>query len=277
MILKTIIKVPLLLAENIFFGLLPKTRPFIEKYIFNPYFFGGDHNNYSLNQFETFKTKLNNRSNLKNKKILELGPGGSIGFGLLTLKEGASKYYAIDSNLHYFVSKEQKNNYAKLINSKKLINQYLQKNSKGYTYNKNKIEFLEIDQSSRYQIANNSIDLIYSCAVLEHVHNLDLCFEEMCRVLKPEGIMYHQVDLRDHIFSQKNLLFLKINKSIYELLFKNCGAYTNRKRFNYYLQLIEKNNLKIIGIDKNLEKPRKRTGEDGETLSFNFILKNRIK
>ncbi|ALG67824.1 methyltransferase domain-containing protein [Beggiatoa leptomitoformis] len=49
-------------------------------------------------------------------------------------------------------------------------------------------------------IPDNSIDLILSNSVLEHVDNLENLFIELKRILKPTGKMLHLVDYRDHFF-----------------------------------------------------------------------------
>jgi len=169
--------------------------------------------------------------------------------------------------------------YRKLLgNNKRFISDFFTRN---FQFNREKICFIENDQVSPYDIPDNSIDILYSCAVLEHVHNLDFCFSEMTRVLKNGGIMNHQVDLRDHIFSQKSLWFLKISDETFSTLFSKTGEYVNRKRFSYYLQLIKKNNLQIVNaeknmlftgdIDKNLLK--QYTEDDLRALSINITLK----
>ena len=280
--LRIIIKLPLLLIENILFSLFPMSRKYVEKILFNPYAFGVSHNQYSKNQLNTLEESLQrtlgHTFTFKNKTVLELGPGGSLGFGLLILEKNAKRYYALESGLHAFISKKQLSLYKELLSPNNTGRYFNREKSGNICYNNNLIRLSSINQDSTYDIATNSIDLVYSCAVLEHVHNLELCFKEMTRVLKPGGIMYHQVDLRDHIFFQKKLLFLKIPTKLYRLFFKECGAYTNRKRFNYYKKLAEKNNLKILDIqtdrlfhtDKKLKRIYNK--DDFEVASFNFIL-----
>ena len=93
--------------------------------------------------------------------------------------------------------------------------------------------------------------------------------------------MNHQVDLRDHIFSQRSIWFLKIGDSVFNTLFSKTGEYINRKRFSYYLQLIKANNLEVVSIEKNIlfeEKIDKQllkqySEDDLRTLSINITLK----
>ena len=278
MSIKPFIKVPLVLAENAIFSLLPSARKIVERIIFNPYSFGFNHLEYARKQFESFLLKIS-PTRVRNKVILELGPGGSIGFGLLTLKNGAKKYYAIENGDHTKVDSKIFKAYKKLLdNNTRLISEFF---TKDFHFNREKICFIEDDQTSQYNLPDNSVDIIYSCAVLEHVHNLDFCFSEMTRVLKNGGIMNHQVDLRDHIFSQRSIWFLKIGDSVFNTLFSKTGEYINRKRFSYYLQLIKANNLEVVSIEKNIlfeEKIDKQllkqySEDDLRTLSINITLK----
>lgn len=280
-ILKKIIKVPLVLIENIVFSVFPNARGIVEKYIFNPYQFNEKHLAYSKNQFNDFIKKIGGIDKIKNKTILELGPGGSIGFGILALENGASNYLTIDDGIHTFITKNQLKWYGKLVNNNKefIKKIFIRKNNK-YSYNKDNIKFISIDQKSKYSLPDSSVDFIYSCAVLEHVHNLDLCFSEMSRVLKPGGMMNHQVDLRDHIFSQDSLWFLNISNFWFELLFKHTGEYVNRKRINDYHELIKKNNLRILELKDDItfagklsnKLVNKYSKNNLTTLSFNIIL-----
>ncbi|MCX6780331.1 MAG: methyltransferase domain-containing protein, partial [Candidatus Magasanikbacteria bacterium] len=201
--IKPFIKVPLVILENMFFSIFPNSRPIIERLVYNPYQFNAEHIAYSKNQFNKFVKKIGGISEIDNKNILELGPGGSLGFGLLAIKNGAARYFAIENGQHSFVNKKQIGFYRELLgNDHDFLNKiFIFKNDR-YYYNQNLVTFIEIDQQSNYSIDSNLIDIIYSCAVLEHVHNLNLCFSEMTRVLKVGGSMNHQVDLRDHIFAQ---------------------------------------------------------------------------
>lgn len=275
---KSFIKVPLVLAENMIFGIFPRLRPIIERYLFNPLDFKTDHIGYSKRKFREFSARVP-IAKIRDAHILELGPGGSIGFGLLALESGAERYAAIDDGTHTFVEETILERYNRLLGGNRdALNAYFSFSSTGQaSYRTDKIAFVAIDQHSHYPLPDASVDIIYSCAVLEHVHDLDLCFAEMSRVLKPGGIMYHEVDLRDHIFSQKSLFFLTLSDHWFKMLFQYTGGYINRKRVSSYQSLAEKYELSIVSLEGKNESPaptipRKIIGlyskEDLETLSF---------
>ena len=93
--------------------------------------------------------------------------------------------------------------------------------------------------------------------------------------------MNHQVDLRDHIFSQKSLWFLNIPDRFFRIFFSKTGEYVNRKRLSYYLQLFEKNRLEVVSLEKTIvfrgklskRLLKKYTKGDLRALSFNVILR----
>jgi SAM-dependent methyltransferase len=277
-----LVKIPLVVAENIVFGIWPNLVRVVEKYFYNQYFFGAKHVKYTKKLFKLFLEDTQKHFDVKGKVLLELGPGGSIGFGLLALVGGVKKYVAIDTGNHAEVSKQIYENYQNLLEDKKILKSFIAKENGNYLYNSRKIQFLDIKQDSTYDLEDESVNVIYSSAVLEHVYDLDLCFSEMVRVLKRGGYMNHRVDLRDHIFNRDSLFFLRIPEYWFLRLFGNTGGYVNRKRFSDYLRLFEKFNLEILGIKKKKKKNNKKkrllkkySEDDLETVSFNILLRKK--
>jgi SAM-dependent methyltransferase len=283
MSIKPFIKVPLVLVENVVFSLFPKARPFIERHLFNPLDFKNDHIGYSRKKFKEFRKYTGPYVDSKDKTLLELGPGGSIGFGLLVLENGSKKYIAIDDGTHTFIDGKRLAQYSKLLDdTTRSLKRYFIRKDGRLTHNPETISFASIDQESRYPLPDGSVDIIYSCAVLEHVHDLDLCFSEMTRVLKDGGVMYHEVDLRDHIFSQESIRFLTMSDFWFRTLFRNAGGYVNRKRLSHYRSLAARHGLEILMLLPTIryeredlpEKIRSRySEEDARVLSFIVVLK----
>ena len=73
--------------------------------------------------------------------------------------------------------------------------------------------------SSIKKIPSNSVDLIFSQAVMEHIRKKD--FEamnsELYRVLKKDGVISHQIDLRDHLGGGLNNL--RFSDSLWNQIF----------------------------------------------------------
>lgn len=62
-----------------------------------------------------------------------------------------------------------------------------------------------------------SVDLVLSHSVLEHVDRPSLLFGQLRRVLKPAGVMIHRVDYRDHFFKYP-FHFLQFSDSVWDRL-----------------------------------------------------------
>ena len=86
---------------------------------------------------------------------------------------------------------------------------------------------------------SESLDLIISNAVVEHLYDTDVAFSVMNGLLVPGGYMMHNIDLGDHgMFSRSGmhpLTFLTIPDSVYRLMTLDSGK-PNRKLINYYRQ-----------------------------------------
>ncbi len=166
--------------------------------------------------------------------VVELGPGDSLGIGLMALLTGAEQYYALDAVRHA----STKINLVIFDELVKLLTDRAPIPSGGdyaeilpelddYTFPAQILsearltQSLEVDRlnlfrqalagdlttsSIRYiapmgrmhEIPAESVDLILSQAVMEHVDQLEESYTECFRCLKPGGFMSHQIDLRCH-------------------------------------------------------------------------------
>jgi SAM-dependent methyltransferase len=83
------------------------------------------------------------------------------------------------------------------------------------------------------ELETESIDLIFSQAVLEHVRKADFLetLRQCRRVLKQGGVCSHQIDLRDHLGGALNNL--RFEEKLWESqFFSSSGFYTNRIQFS---------------------------------------------
>ncbi len=77
----------------------------------------------------------------------------------------------------------------------------------------------------------SSVDLVFSQAVLEHVRlaDFDETQRQIRRVLRPDGLASHQIDLKDHLGGALN--HLRFSESLWERdWMASSGFYTNRLR-----------------------------------------------
>ncbi|HLL25029.1 MAG TPA: class I SAM-dependent methyltransferase, partial [Kofleriaceae bacterium] len=62
------------------------------------------------------------------------------------------------------------------------------------------IDYRAPSDASRTSLASNTVDVVFSNSVLEHVPGpvIEACFAEAMRILHPGGIMFHSVNCGDH-------------------------------------------------------------------------------
>lgn len=97
------------------------------------------------------------------------------------------------------------------------------------------------------EIPAGSYDLIFSQAVLEHVrvNEFEDMLEECHRLLKPNGVMSHAIDFKDHLGGGLNNL--RFDSEFWEkdwFAFKS-GFYTNRLRLSNVIHLCNKHNFRV--------------------------------
>lgn len=170
---------------------------------------------------------------IKGARVGELGPGDSIGMGLAALLSGASQYTGLD--IFPFSAKANlKTIFAELVklySSKEPIpDQHefpgIRPRLDTYDFPGHLIETRNLDGKIstireelhqnigegtfvKYQapwnspdvIAGNSLDLVFSQAVLEHVDNLPKTYDALFAWLRPGGYASHVIDFRAHHLS----------------------------------------------------------------------------
>ncbi len=103
----------------------------------------------------------------------------------------------------------------------------------GSTYLTNGLESLK-------SLPSDSIDFIWSQAVLEHIRRQEFneTMGELRRILKPEGIMSHTVDFKDHLGGALNNLRISSSKWERPSYALRSGFYTNRLRHSEMVSMI---------------------------------------
>lgn len=239
------------------------------------------------------------------KRIAELGPGDSLGIGIAAIFCGAKEYYALDVIEHSNILANK--NFAKslleLFTNKAPIpdeNEFSNVNPKleDYSYpseilplfndnlknteneielalekesNKIKIEYIVPWNKEEPQIIN-SLDLVYSQAVMEHVENINDTYQKMYLWLRPGGIISHQIDFKAHEISNYWSGHWYISNSIWKILMHGRKYIINRNMLSEHLKAIKtcgfeiKNVLRVTTenplIDRRTKVIRKHTEYD---------------
>lgn len=166
--------------------------------------------------------------------LLELGPGDSLFSAVIGLSLNASRVYLIDAGAYATTNMSA---YARMFTFLRQKGFTL-----AFTSEPNTIadilqechcQYLTDGIRSLEQLPTGSIDYCFSNAVLEHIPKQDFTkmAYELFRILKPNGVCVHRVDLKDHLGGSLNNL--RFSESVWEgKIFSNSGFYTNRIRFN---------------------------------------------
>jgi ubiquinone/menaquinone biosynthesis C-methylase UbiE len=81
------------------------------------------------------------------------------------------------------------------------------RHSRAVDFDTSKLEY-RFGEAANLPLDHCSIDIVFSNAMLEHVHNAKKGIIEMSKVTKPDGIGLHEIDLRDHFFHARALRLL---------------------------------------------------------------------
>ncbi|XOV82861.1 MAG: methyltransferase domain-containing protein [bacterium] len=190
---------------------------------------------------------------------LELGPGDSVGSALIAHASGASHCYLVDAGAFAMTDITFYQRFAEElralgvacvdINECSSVEEVL--TTCGGTY-------LTSGLASLQQIPDNSIDFIWSQAVLEHlrVNEFTPTMKELKRILKPQGIASHRIDLKDHLGGSLNNM--RIPGRLWEQEWMaSSGFYTNRIRYSGMLNAFRDSGfeVEIVAVDRWQEPP----------------------
>jgi SAM-dependent methyltransferase len=183
-----------------------------------------------------------NPAALRGRRVLEIGPGETIGVALRFIAGGAAHVTLVDkfvplqtSEFHrelYRSLSRQFSDAARLDISDAIdLHDGMRLNPQRLSY-----QYKSIDGVAA-ELAPASIDVIVSNAVLEEIYDLDATLAALDRVLRPGGRQVHVIDLRDYgMFSKYGfhpLEFLTVSDRIYPYMVGASGQ-PNRRLIDYY-------------------------------------------
>ena len=231
-----------------------------------------------------YELKLNTQPNV----IIEFGPGNSIGIGLAALFSCSKKYYALDvvdrcnckrnlqifdeiidlfSNREDIPNDDEFHKMAPRLKSYKFPSHILTEERLNNCFNKKRISMIRDNLLSSSQMRqqasliryvcqwNNaqsldseSIDMIFSQAVLEHVENLEDTYEVMFRLLKKGGIMSHQIGFNSHGVSDFWNGQWSYSDFVWKLIKSNKPYLINREPLSAHIDLLKKCGFKTVFV-----------------------------
>lgn len=187
-----------------------------------------------------------NNIDIRDKVVLELGPGNSYINAYNFLLHGAKKVIRVDKFPRHIKTARQKKFYEgeiRFIKNRYSIKElfFLDRN------NKIKEGFIKFINKDLTNIENLKVDFIYSLSVLEHIKKIKENIIKMGKILKVGGYMYHSIDMRDHYNFNDPFLFYKYSDFVWDsFLTKEGLSYTNRWRYADFIKEFKNNKLKII-------------------------------
>jgi len=238
----------------------------------------------------------NNGLSTEPKVIAELGPGDSLGIGLAGLLCGADKYYALDVvkyantqvNLDIFEElvlllnkKEPIPDEQEFPRVRPLLESYefphhiltddrLQQSLRNERIDAIRNALANLSNSSKNDIEiryfvpwydsnvinKESIDMIFSQAVLEHVEALPETYKALYQWLKPDGFMSHQIDFGCHGLAKHWNGHWGYPDFMWKLVKGKRPFLLNREPYSTHNRLLRESGFETIHEIKITDKPR---------------------
>jgi SAM-dependent methyltransferase len=99
----------------------------------------------------------------------------------------------------------------------------------------------------------DSVDVVLSNAVLEHLYDLPRALAALCRITRPGGVGLHQVDHRDHRDFDQPLEYLLAGEDDFRRLFDRChGECGNRHRPDEVADAFRAAGFDVLDVSGNL-------------------------
>ncbi len=230
-----------------------------------------DQSDYVRKVFEQHVERAGFSSGMAGRTVLELGPGDSVATALVAAAYGA-RAILIDAGDYAVGDVEFYRRFASALKEAGL-----QPPDLATAVSRDDVvalcgaRYLAEGLTSLREVESDSVDLIFSQAVLEHVrrHEFAETMRECHRVLKDGGVASHRVDLKDHLGGSLNNL--RFSEKWWESdLFVRSGFYTNRIRCAEMLEFFKASGfaVDVLAVDRWDTLPIKRQQLDQQFASL---------
>ena len=232
-----------------------------------------------------------NGLNTSPRVVAELGPGDSLGVGLSALLSGSNKYFAFDivqyasneKNLQIFEElisllknktpipsqtefpelRPSLPNYefpAHILTPKRLqtslhpnrISQI--RYSILNPYSSESLIQYKVPWNSEVIIEKESVDMILSQAVLEHVDNLEETYKAMYQWLAPDGYISHQIDFKSHHLTEEWNEHWTYPEFLWKIIRGKRLYLINREPLSTHINILKQIGFKIV-CNKTVQTP----------------------
>jgi hypothetical protein len=253
--------------------------------------------------------------------LAELGPGDSLGIGLAALLSGANKYYSLDvvehagnkSNMEIFdelvdlfKKREKIPDESEFPNLKPCLKTYefpahiLTGERLNEALKQSRIESIRnalsgvgsgdknntlihyiVPWNDSTVLEEETVDMVYSQSVLEHVNDPAATYNALYRWLKPGGFMSHVIDFRSHVTAKDWNGHWACSDSVWRLIKGKRPYLLNRQPHSVHINLMQTCGLEVIcdikttdtsGIERKSLSTRFHTMSDDDLItSWAFI------
>ncbi len=209
---------------------------------------------------------------------LEFGVGDSVASALIAKANGASRCYLVDAGKF---SVEDLDTYRSVVTALTEQGHDLPAMDDASTLD----EVLELYDGvyltdglrSLQTIPDDSVDFAWSNAVLEHVRREEFApvMAEFRRLMQPDGVISHRIDLKDHLGGALNNH--RLSTSLWEQgWFATSGFYTNRLSYSQMLEAFERAgfDVEIVQTDhwQTLPTPINKMAQEFHSLAETDLL-----
>lgn len=192
---------------------------------------------------------------VKDKTILELGPGADLGIGLILLSLGANKYNSLDiNNLVETVPDEIYEKLFEILRQQNIAEYSTDELSKQLELTKqgknDKLNYVCDPTFDMGRFENEGVDLVLSNAAFEHFDNIETTFSQLSKIVRPGGTLLAEIDLSTHTrwIRDKDPLNIYRYSPFYYKAMRFSGS-PNRVRPQQYAEYLAKNgwsNIEVI-------------------------------
>jgi hypothetical protein len=230
--------------------------------------------------------------------IAELGPGQSLGVGLCALLSGANHYVGLDVVAH---SSSERNRlvlndlvtlfqerapnpdkgwpeFKSFLDERSFPSHILTEDRLQQALSPERIEAIRraitapaVGDSitAKYKapwfdprvIEENTVDLVVSQSVLEHVVDLPATYKALYRWVKPGGWMSHQIDFKSHGLSTRWNGYRTCSDRLWEITLGRRPFMINRQPASVHLRLMQEAGFRVVTHQKFMRKDGIRRDE----------------
>jgi SAM-dependent methyltransferase len=223
--------------------------------------------------------------------VAELGPGDSLGIGIAALLSGADSYFALDAKAHANPVRNRETfrelielftlrapipgpdefpEALPLLDSYAFPERILDEQLMSASLDPIRLEQIgrAIDGRSSDLVLEyvapwwsadvvkeQSVDMIFSQAVLEHVDELESTYRALARWLRPGGLMSHSIDFRSHGLTRDWFGHWTVDDVSWKVIRGRRPYLINRVPASRHLELMTGNGFEILETERVIEEP----------------------